>query len=91
VNTALARKLPLVEAIFVILHILGIFIFVPLWVLSPRAAGSPVVDFFDGGGWASNGLSTMIGTVGPVAALIGFDCSVHMGMLPLSFLSTHLT
>jgi choline transport protein len=79
----------MVESIFVILHILGILIFIPLWALSPRReGGSPLIDFYNGGGWASNGLSTMIGTVGPVAALIGFDCSVHMGILSLDFLST---
>ena len=87
-NTLLARKLPMVEVIVVILHILGIFIFIPLWVLSPtrEAGGSPLIDFYNGGGWSSNGLSSMIGTVGPVAALIGFDCSVHMGILSLDII-----
>jgi hypothetical protein len=80
-NTLLARRLPTLEVIFVLLHILGVVIFIPLLVLAPkREGGSPLVEFYNGGGWASNGLSTMIGTVGPTAALIGFDCSVHMGM-----------
>jgi Amino acid permease len=88
-NTFLARKLPIVEGLFVILHILGIIIFIPLWILGPkREGGAPLVEFYNGGGWASNGLSTMIGTVAPAAALIGFDCSVHMGILSLDFLST---
>lgn len=88
INTFFAKRLPLVEQIFVILHVFGIFIFIPLLVLSPspnRNSGSPLVDFYNGGGWTSNGLSTMIGTIGPIAALIGFDCSVHMGMLSFNF------
>jgi hypothetical protein len=78
----------MVEGLFVIMHILGVVIFIPLWVLAPRRGGSPVVEFYNGGGWTSNGLSTMIGTVGPAAALIGFDCSVHMGMLSLTLCLT---
>jgi amino acid transporter len=81
-NTLLARKLPTIEAIFVFCHILGVAIFIPLLVLSPKAeGGSPLVEFFNQGGWASTGLATMVGSIGPATALIGFDCSVHMGML----------
>ena len=79
----------MVEGLLVILHILGILILIPLWIWSPRRdGGSPLVGFHNGGEWTSNGLSTLVGTVGPVAALIGFDCSVHMGMLSLNILST---
>jgi amino acid transporter len=81
-NTLLARRLPLVEAIFVFAHIIGIFIFIPVWVLSPRReGGSPLTEFYNPGGWSSDGVATMVGTIGPIAALMGFDCSVHMGML----------
>jgi amino acid transporter len=81
-NTLLARRLPMVEGIFVFAHIIGILIFIPIWVLSPRReGGSPLTEFYNPGGWSSEGLATMIGTVGPLAALMGFDCSVHMGML----------
>jgi amino acid transporter len=91
-NTFLARKLPMVEGLFVILHILGIAIFIPIWILAPRRdGGAPIVEFYNGGGWSSNGLATMVGTVAPAAALIGFDCSVHMGMLSLDFSPTFLT
>jgi choline transport protein len=63
------------------LHILGVVVFIVVLAKAPKAhGGAPLVEFFNGGGWASDGLSTMIGTVGPTAALIGFDCSVHMGM-----------
>jgi len=78
-NTILARRLPLVEGLFVFFHILGVVIFIPVWVLSPtRAGGSPLTEFFNPGGWSSTGLAAMIGMVGPITALIGFDCSVHM-------------
>jgi amino acid transporter len=82
-NTILARKLPIVEVLFVFFHILGVAIFIPLLALSPKGeGGSPLVEF-SRGGWATNGLATMVGSIGPATALIGFDCSVHMGMLPL--------
>jgi choline transport protein len=89
-NTLLARRLPMLEGIFVIIHILGILILIPVWILSPRSeGGSPLVDFYNPNGWASNGVATMIGSVVPITALIGFDCSVHMCMSdPLIFLAT---
>ena len=82
-NTLLARKIPMVEGFFVFCHILGVFIFIPLWILSPRSdGGAPLVDFYTApGGWSSYGVATLVGTVGPITALIGFDCSVHMCML----------
>jgi len=81
-NTVLARRLPIVESIFVFLHIFGIFIFIPIWILSPRkVGGSPLIDFYNPNKWISNGVATLVGSGSPVSALIGFDCSVHMGML----------
>jgi choline transport protein len=81
-NTLLARRLPIFEGILVFCHIFGIFIFIPLWILSPKAeAGSPLVEFYNPAGWSSNGLATLVGISGPITSLIGFDCSIHMGML----------
>jgi hypothetical protein len=81
INTLLARKLPMLEGIFVIFHIFGIAIFIPLWILSPRRiGGSPLIDFYNPNGWVSNGVATLVGLSGPTAGLIGLDCSVHMGM-----------
>jgi amino acid transporter len=81
-NTFLAKRLPLVEGLFVFVHILGILIFIPLWVLSPtREGASPLVEFYNPGGWSSNGIATLVGSLAPVTTLIGFDCSVHMGIL----------
>jgi len=47
--------------------------------LSPlRSGGSPLTEFYNPGGWSSNGVATLVGMAGPLSALIGFDCSVHM-------------
>jgi choline transport protein len=78
-NTIFARKLPMIEGIFVICYILGVLIMIPLWILSPRkGGGSPLIDFYNPSGWSSNGIATMVGSIAPVSSLIGFDCSVHM-------------
>jgi hypothetical protein len=83
----------MVEILFVFCHILGVIIFVPLLALSPkREGGSPLVEFYNAGGWSTIGLATMVGTLSPTSALIGFDCSVHMGMLaldPICFSDLH--
>jgi hypothetical protein len=89
-NSLLARHLPMIEGILVVCHIIGIVILIPLWALSPLTeGGSPLVDFYNPNGWASNGVATLVGSVGPISTLIGFDCSVHMGMFdPFKFSAT---
>lgn len=79
-NTFLAKKLPLVEALILIIHITGLFIIIiPLWVLGPRNnAKSVFTDFNNSGGWNSLGTSTMIGLSTTLTAMIGYDCPVHM-------------
>jgi hypothetical protein len=77
VNTVLARKLPLVESLCVIVHILGVFIFVPVLVLARsqlRTGSGPLTEFYNPGGWSSNGVATMIGMVGPITALMYVGC-----------------
>ena len=81
-NTVLVRRLPMVEGIFVFLHVFGVVLFIPILILSPRRTGAgPITEFFNPNGWISNGVATFVGATSPVASLIGFDCSVHMGML----------
>jgi hypothetical protein len=81
-NTVLANRLPTVEWVFAVCHVLGVVVFVPLLAMGTITKGSdPVVDFYNSSGWSSNGLATMVGAAAPITALIGFDCSVHMGML----------
>lgn len=72
-NTFLARKLALIEGTVLIMHFFGFFgIFIPLWVLSPKAPASEVFGFIENrGGWENKVISCMVGLVGPTYALIG--------------------
>lgn len=79
-NTLLARKLPLIEAMVLVIHVFGFFgILVTLWVLSPRADPKAVfTEFSDGGGWGSLGGSTLVGILAGILPLLGADAAVHM-------------
>lgn len=80
-NTFLAKKLPLVEALLLLLHIIGIIaIIVPLVVLAPRSSAEVVfTKFNNGGGWSTAGVAVMVGLPPAIASMIGYDCAVHMG------------
>ena len=80
-NTFLAKKLPMVEGMILIIYIIGFFaIIIPLWVLAPLANAHDVfTTFTNAGGWSSTGTAFMVGLSGTLTALSGFDCSVHMG------------
>lgn len=87
-NTVAAKKLPLVEALLLILHVVGLFvIIIPLWVLAPRTSAKVVfTEFNNGGGWSSMGTSVMVGLSTSLPSMLGFDCAVHMCMyLPILF------
>ncbi|KAF4993990.1 hypothetical protein FGRMN_6121 [Fusarium graminum] len=79
-NIFLARKLPLIEALVLVIHIFAFFgILVTLWVLSPRADAKAVfTQFSDGGGWGSLGGSTLVGILAGILPLLGADAAVHM-------------
>ncbi len=79
-NTFLAKKLPMVEGLILIIHVIGFFaVLVPLWLLAPRAdPGEVFTEFINLGGWSTNGLSFMVGLLAPVYTLIGADSAVHM-------------
>jgi choline transport protein len=79
-NTFLAKKLPMVEGMVLIIHIVGFFaVLIPLWVLAPRNPAQEVfTEFLNLGGWNSNGLAFMVGLLSPVYTLIGADSAVHM-------------
>lgn len=68
-NTFLARKLPMIEAIIVIIHIFAFFgILVSLWILAPRSSAKDVFTVFsDGGDWGSLGLSALVGFNGGIS------------------------
>ncbi|UZP32315.1 hypothetical protein NXS19_000131 [Fusarium pseudograminearum] len=74
-NTLLARKLPLIESIVLVIHIFAFFgILVTLWVLSPRANAKDVFTRFnDGGDWGSLGVQRLWASL-----LASYPCSVEM-------------
>lgn len=79
-NTVLARKLPIIEALILVIHVFAFFgILVTLWVLSPRADAKAVfTEFSDGGGWGSLGGSALVGILAGILPLLGADAAVHM-------------
>ncbi|EIT76249.1 amino acid transporter [Aspergillus oryzae 100-8] len=79
-NTFLAKNLPMVEGLILILHVIGLFaIIIPLWVLAPRNNPKAVfTEFNNGGGWNSPGTATLVGLSTTITSMIGYDCSVHM-------------
>lgn len=79
-NSFLAVKLPMVEGIVLILHVLGFFaVLIPLWTLSPRLSAHDVfLEITNLGGWETKGLSFMVGLLTPVYTLLGADSAVHM-------------
>lgn len=79
-NTVLVRKLPLIDGIVMVLHVVGFFVFlVVLWVMGPRSDVRTVwTDFEDSSGWGSKGVATLAGILGPVVTLIGADSSCHL-------------
>ena len=79
-NTSLAKKLPLVEGLILLVHVVGVFaIVIPLLVLSPRNdARTALLHFENGGNWPTMGIAFMVGLLTSLSSMLGFDCSVHM-------------
>ncbi|KAJ5710387.1 hypothetical protein N7488_004543 [Penicillium malachiteum] len=79
-NTFLAKNLPFVEGLILIIHVLGLFaIIIPLWVLAPRNNARAVFTHFNnGGGWNNAGTATLVGLSTTITSMLGYDCSVHM-------------
>ncbi|KAK5726664.1 hypothetical protein LTR15_002552 [Elasticomyces elasticus] len=79
-NIFLAVRLPLVEALVLLLHVAGVFIvIIPLWVTAPRGnAHDTIMVFTNSGGWWDTGLASVVGMVPTIGLLIGYDCSVHL-------------
>ncbi|KAK6438287.1 hypothetical protein LTR95_005511 [Oleoguttula sp. CCFEE 5521] len=78
-NVFLAKKLPFVEGVLLIVYVVGFFVvIIPLWVLAPRSPASEVFTTFNNdGGWSSKGVAVMICLGGVVPSLAGYDCAVH--------------
>ena len=73
VNTYLARQLPKIEAVVLMIHVMGFFaILVPIVYLAPHSTASEVfAKFSNSGGWESSGLSFFIGLSTSMFAFIG--------------------
>ena len=72
-NTLLAKYLPVLEGIFLFLHVAGFLgVLIPLVRLAPHVPASDVfAQFLNQGGWSSDGLSFFVGIVTSVFAFIG--------------------
>lgn len=79
-NIWLSNFFPMLNNISMVLHIMGfVAIVVVLWVLAPHAPAHEVfMNFTNGGGWSSIGMSLMIGQISAIAALGCEFTSVHV-------------
>jgi len=79
-NAFFASKLPMIEGIILVLHVLGFFaVLIPLWVLGkPAPAREVFFTFQDGGGWGNQGLSCLVGMLSAVFTFLGPDSAAHM-------------
>ena len=73
VNTTLSSLLPFIEGGLLLLHILGfIAIFIILVYMAPHGSAKDVfTQFYNGGDWPTQGLSTMVGLIDLVFAFVG--------------------
>lgn len=80
VNLVGGKFLPRVENLILVVHILGFFgILIPLISLSDHKTKDEVfMEFFNGGNFASQGLSWFVGMTGCVFAFSGGDAAVHV-------------
>nr|POE65031.1 putative amino-acid permease c15c4.04c [Quercus suber] len=79
-NTLIARKLPVIENVMLVLHVIGFLaILVTLWITAPKAPSSEVwTGFTDTADWPTTGLAFCVGLTGSITSLIGPDAAVHM-------------
>ncbi|KAE9377008.1 amino acid transporter [Stipitochalara longipes BDJ] len=80
INTYLARWLPKIEGMILILHIVGFFvILIPLVYLAPHGSASDVfATFLNTGAWQTDGLSFFVGLITSVFSFLGADSACHM-------------
>src|SRR5947208_3170690 len=67
-NIWFAQGLPSIQNLLLIVHVFGFFaVVVVLWVLAPRRSVSDVFTHFtNDGGWATTGLSLMVGQISAI-------------------------
>lgn len=80
INTMVSTVLAKIEALILILHIVGfVAILVPLVYLAPHSSPQEVFTVFvNAGDWPSQGLSLFVGLIGLVFSFIGTDGAIHM-------------
>ncbi|KAL4880406.1 amino acid/polyamine transporter I [Aspergillus karnatakaensis] len=80
VNLAGGKLLPRLEIVILVFHILGFFaILIPLTYMAEHKSTHDVfLEFANGGGFPSRGLSWFVGIKGVVFAFAGGDAAVHM-------------
>jgi choline transport protein len=73
INTYLARWLPKIEGMILILHIVGFFaILIPLVDLAPHGSARDIfATFMNTGGWNTSGLSFFVGLITSVFSFLG--------------------
>ncbi|KAL8952509.1 MAG: hypothetical protein Q9222_001577 [Ikaeria aurantiellina] len=73
INTYLARFLPKIEGMVLIVHVVGfVCILIPLVYLAPHGTATDVfATFTNGGGWDTNGLSFFVGLSTSMFSFIG--------------------
>ena len=73
INTYLARQLPKIEAMVLMLHIIGFFaVLIPLVYLAPHSTARDVfATLKNQGGWSSDGLSFFVGLTSSMFPFIG--------------------
>ena len=79
-NTIVARALPTIEAIILIVHILGFFaVLIPLVYMAPHGDASSVfATWLNEGGWSTQGLSFFVGLTGTVFSFLGKSSLLNM-------------
>lgn len=79
-NTFLVKKLPVIEAVVLIVHVSGfVGVLAVLWAMGPIGSAKETFTIFnDFGGWGNDGLATLSGVVAVVLPLLGADAAVHM-------------
>ena len=80
INTFVSTVLAKIEAIVLILHIVGfVALLVPLVYLAPHSSPQDVFTLFvNAGDWPTQTLSFFVGIVGIVFAFVGTDGAIHM-------------
>ena len=80
INTFVSSVLAKIEAIVLILHIVGfVALLIPLVYLAPHSSPQEVFTVFvNAGNWPTQTLSFFVGIIGLVFAFVGTDGAIHM-------------